>query len=81
MGRVLLLCGAAAITLAACSSGGTPEQQAQTRHELGCAAGTLTGGVLGGLAGSLIGGGTGQAIASAIGAGAGAFAGERLTCG
>ena len=79
MGRVLLLCGAAAIMLAGCANE-TPQQQAQTKHELGCAAGTLTGGVLGGLAGSLIGGGTGRAIASAVGAGAGAFAGERLAC-
>jgi outer membrane lipoprotein SlyB len=74
------LLGGAAIALAACG-GETPEQQAQTRHEVGCFAGTLTGGVLGGLAGSLVGGGTGRAIASAVGAGAGAFAGERLACG
>ena len=41
--------------LSACANE-TPEQ----KHELGCAAGTLTGAVLGGLAGSLVGGGVGQ---------------------
>jgi outer membrane lipoprotein SlyB len=66
----------AAIVLAACSNE-TPTQ----KHELGCAAGTVTGAVLGGLAGSLIGAGTGNVLATTAGAAAGTVAGERLTCG
>ena len=65
-------------TLAACTTGSpTPQQQ----HELGCAAGTVTGAVLGGLAGSLIGAGTGQLVATGAGAAIGTAAGARLTCG
>lgn len=65
-----------AILLAACA-GETSTQ----KHELGCAAGTVTGAVIGGLAGSLIGAGTGNVLATTAGAAAGTVAGERLTCG
>lgn len=75
VGRALLLLGSVAL-LAACANE-TPEQ----KHELGCAAGTLTGAVLGGLAGSLIGGGIGQTVAISAGAGLGTAAGAKLTCG
>lgn len=75
VGRALLLLGSVAL-LGACASE-TPEQ----KHELGCAAGTLTGAVLGGLAGSLIGGGVGQTVAISAGAGLGTAVGAKLTCG
>jgi len=70
----MLLAGAT-LVLSACANE-TPEQ----KHELGCAAGTLTGAVLGGLAGSLVGGGVGTTIATAAGAGVGTAVGAKLTC-
>jgi outer membrane lipoprotein SlyB len=70
----MLLAGAT-LVLSACASE-TPEQ----KHELGCAAGTLTGAVLGGLAGSLVGGGVGTTIATAAGAGVGTAVGAKQTC-
>ena len=73
-GRALFLLGSSAL-LVACASE-TPQQ----KHELGCAAGTLTGALVGGLAGSLIGGGTGKVIATAVGAAGGGLAGNKLTC-
>jgi uncharacterized protein YcfJ len=75
MGRLALLLGGVALTLAACADA-TPEQ----KHEAGCMAGTLTGAVLGGLAGSMVGGGSGRQLATAAGAGVGTFAGNRLAC-
>jgi uncharacterized protein YcfJ len=74
MGRALLLLGSVAL-LGACANE-TPQQ----KHELGCAAGTVTGALIGGLAGSLIGGGAGKTIATAVGAAGGGFAGNKLTC-
>lgn len=71
-----VLMAGAAVALAACAAP-TPEQ----KHEMGCAAGTVSGAVLGGLAGSLIGAGTGQTIAIGAGAAIGGAAGSRLTCG
>lgn len=71
-----VLIASAALALTACASP-TPEQ----KHEMGCAAGTVSGAVLGGLAGSLIGAGTGQTIAIGAGAAIGGAAGSRLTCG
>lgn len=62
-----------ALLVSACA--GTPEE----KHELGCAAGTLTGAVLGGLAGSAFGSGGGNTAMTAIGAGAGAGLGT-LVC-
>lgn len=67
---------AAGLALGACASSLTAEQ----KHELGCAAGTISGAVIGGAAGSLIGAGTGQVIAASAGAATGAFVGNRLTC-
>lgn len=75
MRGLVITVACAATMLAACASE-TPE----TKHEVGCMAGTLTGAVLGGLAGSLVGGGTGRTIATAAGAGVGTFAGNRLSC-
>ncbi len=63
----------AAFLIAACAS--TPQE----KHELGCAAGTLTGAVIGGLVGSAFGKGGGQSLMTAAGAGAGAGLGT-LAC-
>lgn len=63
----------AALLVAGCA--GTPEE----KHELGCAAGTLTGAVIGGLAGSAFGKGGGRHLMTAAGAGAGAGLGT-LVC-
>ncbi len=76
MRPAFVLIAGAALALTACASP-TPQQQ----HEMGCAAGTVSGAVLGGLAGSLIGAGTGQTIAIGAGAAIGGAAGSRLTCG
>jgi outer membrane lipoprotein SlyB len=76
MKPAIALAAGALVALSACASP-TPEQ----KHEMGCAAGTVTGAVLGGLAGSLIGAGTGQIIATGAGASIGAMAGNKLTCG
>jgi outer membrane lipoprotein SlyB len=74
----IALAAVVGLGLAACAPGSpTPEQ----RHEMGCAAGTVSGAVVGGLLGSLVGGGTGQIIATGAGASIGAMAGQRLTCG
>lgn len=67
---------AAGLALGGCASSMTSEQ----KHELGCAAGTISGAVIGGAAGSLIGAGTGQVIAASAGAATGAFIGNQLTC-
>ncbi len=75
MRRFTILVAGGTLLLSACASE-TPEQ----KHELGCAAGTLTGAVIGGLAGSLIGGGVGNTIAISAGAGLGTAAGAKLTC-
>ncbi|TPE47946.1 hypothetical protein [Amaricoccus solimangrovi] len=64
----------ATLVLAACSNA-TPQE----KHELGCAAGTLTGAVLGGLVGSAFGKGGGHDLMVAAGAGAGAGLGT-LAC-
>lgn len=71
-----ILLATAGIALGGCASSLSTEQ----RHELGCAAGTISGAVIGGAAGSLVGAGSGQIIATSAGAAAGAFVGNRLTC-
>jgi len=71
----MLLLAGATFMLSACANE-TPEQ----KHELGCAAGTLTGAVLGGLAGSLVGAGVGNTLAISAGAGVGTAVGAKLTC-
>ncbi|MFO1141810.1 MAG: hypothetical protein U1E40_08745 [Amaricoccus sp.] len=71
----MLLLAGATFVLSACANE-TPEQ----KHELGCAAGTLTGAVLGGLAGSLVGAGVGNTLAISAGAGVGTAVGAKLTC-
>ncbi|MFQ8432467.1 hypothetical protein [Amaricoccus sp. W119] len=65
----------ALLLLAGCGGTTTPEQ----KHELGCAAGTLTGALIGGLAGHAFGGGKGQDFMTAAGAGIGAGVGT-LAC-
>ncbi len=72
----LILLAAAGLALGGCAGSLSSEQ----KHELGCAAGTISGAVIGGAAGTLVGAGTGQLIATSAGAAAGAFAGSRLTC-
>lgn len=69
----------AALTGAALMLGGCSNMTPQDKHELGCAAGTLTGAVVGGLIGSAFGKGGGQHLMTAAGAGAGAGLGT-LTC-
>lgn len=67
----------AALLLAGCGGTTTTPEQ---KHELGCAAGTLTGALIGGLAGHAFGSGKGQDFMTAAGAGAGAGLGA-LACG
>lgn len=74
--RPAIILLATALAVGGCASSLTSEQ----KHELGCAAGTISGAVIGGAAGSLVGAGTGQLIATSAGAATGAFVGSRLTC-
>jgi len=76
MKRAATLLVAAGLALGGCASSLPPDQ----KHELGCAAGTISGAVIGGAAGTLVGAGTGQLIATSAGAASGAFIGSRLTC-
>lgn len=76
MKAATIFLAAAGIALGGCAGSLTTEQ----KHELGCAAGTISGAVIGGAAGSLVGAGTGQLIATSAGAAAGGFVGSRLTC-